>query len=1444
MLSLLVAIPATFAFDSDNVISNDVNPSISETDYYFDASLDNDTGDGSISNPYKYLTSDRIKDDSIIHLANGEYNLDNSKTIKNVKIIGQNPEYAIINGNGFQLTSSTTFSLFNVTLKNLRIINNGELFATNAIFKDASSREGGAIYSSSSTTVNLDNCTFSNNTADYGAAIYRSNGNLTIVNSRFIDNNASESGGAVYCKAVENVFVNDSEFSNNNALNDAGGSIYLFDSGFYSYNLAISNSYATFGAGIVSIDSEVCLTNFTARNNRAKYNGGAVYAIYTALSLVESYLEDNHALNGSGFFVNMAYTFDYCNNTFINNDGNAVYAICFDVSHENNTFTNNSEFLTEIPNMFIGNNNYTLFTYNQTDIGEIPSRYDLRELGQVTPIKNQGSGGNCWAFASIAVLESALLKATGVTYILSEENMKNLMGLYSEYGWNIETNIGGYTGMGTGYLTSWIGPVYQSDDMYNPKSLLSPILDNILHVQNILYLYRDNYTDNDAIKLALMKYGAVTTSLYCTGETYQYYNGTHANTHAVAIVGWDDDMQFDGAPGPGGWIAKNSWGPYSQDHGYFYVSYYDVGFAKPGSRGDTYCIVLNDTIRLDKNYQYDISGKTDYFLNTTSTVWYKNKFISTSDEYLVAVSTHFQKDTQWDLSIYVNGQLKHTQSGSALASYSTINLDKFIKLYENDEFEIVFKITVDGDAGVPISEIISLNYELYHENISFVSYDGENWADFYDLKWKYPDHTYDSQVACIKAFTVLDEFNTTLTLVSEYDGFNPVNITAFIVDEDGNPAVNGIVTFNLSGEIFDVAVRDGFAKITHDFNNFTNVVTAVFNAVGYISSYDTLIVNISKSSANLTLDVVRNVNDVVLNIHSPQSVNDNATVKVNDDTYFVSLVNGNGFLALNNLDNGIYTVIVNLSDTCIYEASLIDSFTVDVKNAYIIADDLVTSDIDEFTYTALLIDEDLMPIASKVIQFSLNGINYNRTTDANGYASITARLNGGDYEVVMAFSDNDYFPDSISRNIKVKSHVILNINHTSYLNSVSFDISTSISVDDAFVVKIDNTTYICNSTHLTIDYLDNGQYCLELSLLNGSDYDYVPVYYNFTVDAHTPVIIAGDFNTSYLSNATYLIKVVDEDSNPVSNLDVAFTLNGQTAYRKTNANGEAFINIDLVNGVYSIEITSLENSKYYSTNITRTILVNSTIIGDSSTKASNSNYVIRLLDSNNNPLAYATAQITYGGVSSKQITDANGYIYYKVTKVGTFNLNVVNMVTSEVLNRNIKVVSRITGNKALTMYYGAGKSYSVRVCNDNGTFEKGLKVLFKLNGKTYTKYTNANGYASLKINLKPGKYTIKASYGTTSVSNKITVKSTIITKDITVKKGKRIRFSAKLLNSNGKILKNKKITFKFKGKTYKIKTNSKGIATLNIINPYKVGTYKIYTTYGSLTVKNNVKIRG
>lgn len=69
-------------------------------DYYFDASAESD-GDGTINNPYKTLTANRIRSNSNIHLANGEYTLDKKKDISNVNFIGSDPEKTIIKFNGY-----------------------------------------------------------------------------------------------------------------------------------------------------------------------------------------------------------------------------------------------------------------------------------------------------------------------------------------------------------------------------------------------------------------------------------------------------------------------------------------------------------------------------------------------------------------------------------------------------------------------------------------------------------------------------------------------------------------------------------------------------------------------------------------------------------------------------------------------------------------------------------------------------------------------------------------------------------------------------------------------------------------------------------------------------------------------------------------------------------------------------------------------------------------------------------------------------------------------------------------------------------------------------------------------------------------------------------------------------------------------------------------------
>jgi hypothetical protein len=169
---------------------------------------------------------------------------------------------------------------------------------------------------------------------------------------------------------------------------------------------------------------------------------------------------------------------------------------------------------------------------------------------------------------------------------------------------------------------------------------------------------------------------------------------------------------------------------------------------------------------------------------------------------------------------------------------------------------------------------------------------------------------------------------------------------------------------------------------------------------------------------------------------------------------------------------------------------------------------------------------------------------------------------------------------------------------------------------------------------------------------------------------------------------------------------------------------------------------------------------------------------------------------------------------------------------------------RIAQNKNLVMYEYSGKYFKVLVLDDNGNHVKSREIVqMFLNAKKYNVKTNANGYASLKINLINKKYTITATYKGFKVSNKINVKSTIITKNIKVKKGKAIKFTAKLVDKNGKILKNKKIKFKFKGKTYKIKTNKKGKATLKITKHYKAGKYSITTSYGKLKIKNTITIK-
>ena len=66
------------------------------------------------------------------------------------------------------------------------------------------------------------------------------------------------------------------------------------------------------------------------------------------------------------------------------------------------------------------------------DLFGAPATFDLRTLGRVSPVKNQGSFGTCWAFATLASLESSFLP--GTLYDFSEDNVARTAGFdYDPY---------------------------------------------------------------------------------------------------------------------------------------------------------------------------------------------------------------------------------------------------------------------------------------------------------------------------------------------------------------------------------------------------------------------------------------------------------------------------------------------------------------------------------------------------------------------------------------------------------------------------------------------------------------------------------------------------------------------------------------------------------------------------------------------------------------------------------------------------------------------------------------------------------------------------------------------------------------------------------------------------------------------------------------------------
>ena len=384
-----------------------------------------------------------------------------------------------------------------------------------------------------------------------------------------------------------------------------------------------------------------------------------------------------------------------------------------------------------------------------------PVSYDLRTLGRVTSVKDQGGCGSCWAFATMASLESSLLTAGEGTWDLSENNLKECDGCV------LGPGSGGNTDFSTAYFARRGGPITEAADPY--YDVPTGCIGGLSACRYLREVWFFPQADIAGIKDAIITYGALFTALFWNSG---YYDGVHntyycpytfGGNHAVALVGWDDTFDrnlFPGdpkPPGDGAWICKNSWGTGWGESGYFYLSYYDGN-----APSDVALFVDARDPDCSAIYQYDPLGWVYNWGGYGDRIcWGANVFTATHAGDLTRVA-FYTTDGNASYHVYIkrggpDGTVVHDQSGSfTYSGYHTVDLTAPVVLSAGETFTVAIEfLNPTYDYPLALEGVGSYSPDaIASPEQSYESHDGSlgSWTDISDPINENPPYN-----ACIKA---------------------------------------------------------------------------------------------------------------------------------------------------------------------------------------------------------------------------------------------------------------------------------------------------------------------------------------------------------------------------------------------------------------------------------------------------------------------------------------------------------------------------------------------------------------------------------------------------------------------------------------------------------------------------------------------------------------------
>ena len=491
--------------------------------------------------------------------------------------------------------------------------------------------------------------------------------------------------------------------------------------------------------------------------------------------------------------------------------------------------------------------------------------------------------------------------------------------------------------------------------------------------------------------------------------------------------------------------------------------------------------------------------------------------------------------------------------------------------------------------------------------------------------------------------------------VNKIDSSVAVNVNNIKVGEELTITVNvpfdatGDVTVSVDGKEYNVAIENGKAvKTIADLKANDYTVTVKYSGDNnYNANQNTTEFTVSKISdynMNITVPEFKEGVNSTINVVLPKDATGTVTVEIGGKNYTANVTDGVANVIIPGLGVGDYNITTTYSGDAKYDLMTKKGNITVIPNVDVNldVDDVVMVYHDGTRLVAKLTDYQGKPIVNATIYFNINGVNYARTTDANGTASIALNLESGAYPVIVAYNGSASY-SKISKNITVTINpsIIADDLVKMYKNDTKF--SAKFLGSDGKVLANTTVKFNINGVLYTRTTNNDGVGSLAINLRPG---EYVLTAYNpvtgeqqgFNITVKS-LIVTQDLTKYYMNASSFQATIYDKNGSLAVGKNVTFNINGVFYTRTADENGVVSLAINLRPGEYII------TTIYEGLDIGNNIVVLPTLVTHdiNMTYMDGSKFTAQTLDGHGKPLANQNVSFNVNGVFYHKVTDDNGF---------------------------------------------------------------------------------------------------------------------------------------------------------------------------------------------------------